>query len=239
MKKAVLITGASSGIGAATALEFSNQGYFVYLMGRNKDRLAEVASQCCSGASLLSCDLSDKSALDKRLSEALSNKIHHIEVVVNNAGIYANESIQESQDATWEEQMNVNLMVPVRICRAFIPYFKNLGRGSFVNVSSTLGLRPQGPTAAYSASKAALVNFTQSLALECGPLGIRANCVCPGIVDTPIHQGRDVKSLGSLQPLGRVGNPVDVAKSIYFLGSPDSAWTTGAVLSVDGGINLT
>lgn len=248
MKKAALITGASSGIGSAIALEYAKNGYFVYLMGRNKERLQEVALRCRSGASLLSCDMTDTAALQKRLDEVLSSKIHRVEVVVNNAGIYETHSTESGHDELWQRQMETNLMVPVRIVRAFFPYFKELGGGSIVNISSTLGMRPQGPTSAYSASKAALINWTQSLALEGGPFQIRANCICPGIVDTPIHsfhhqsateKAKTLEGLSKLQPLGRIGSSEDVARAAYFIGSDLSSWTTGSVLAVDGGINLT
>ncbi|MEK2645479.1 SDR family NAD(P)-dependent oxidoreductase [Bdellovibrio sp. BCCA] len=248
MKKAALITGASSGIGAATAIEYAKNGYFVYLMARNKERLQEVAAKCRSGASIVSCDVTDVTALNKRLDEMLTAKIHRIEVVVNNAGIYQTHSTEEGTDEIWMKQFEVNLLGPVRIARAFFPYFKEQGGGSIVNISSTLGLRPAGPTSSYSASKAAMVNWTQCLALEGGPFKIRANCVCPGIVDTPIHgfhsldadkKAAALDKMKSLQPLGRIGTPEDVAKAAYFLGSDLSSWTTGAILTVDGGISLT
>lgn len=247
MKKAVLVTGASSGIGAATAIEFSKNGYFVYLMGRNKERLQEVALKCRSGASIVSCDLSDEAALNKRLGEVLGAKIHRVECVVNNAGIFETHTTETGTDTLWRQQFEVNMLGPVRIARAFFPYFKEQGGGSIVNISSTLGMKPQGPTSAYSAVKAAMINWTQSLALEGGPAKIRANCVCPGIVDTPIHQFHNLPEnekkaaldkMSSLQPLGRIGTPEDVARAAYFLGSELSSWTTGAVLAVDGGINL-
>ncbi len=247
MKKAALITGASSGIGAAAAIEFAKNGYFVYLMGRNKERLQEVALKCRSGASIMSCDMTDTQALDKRLNEMLTTKIHRIEVVVNNAGIFDRHSTEEGTDEIWEKEFTVNLLGPVRITRAFFPYFKEQGGGQIVNVSSTLGLRPQGPTSSYSAVKAAMVNWTSSLAIEGGPFKIRANCVCPGIVDTPIHgfhtleadkKALTVDGMKDLQPLGRIGTPDDIAKAIYFLGSDNSSWVTGAILPVDGGINL-
>ncbi len=244
MKKAALITGASSGIGAATALEFAKNGYFVYLMGRDKDRLAEVAIQCRGGASLLTCDLNDSKALDKRLNELISTNIHRVEVVVNNAGIFKTHSTEDGSDEIWMQHFQTNMLAPVRIVRALFPYFKSHGGGSIVNVASTLGLRPQGPTSAYSALKAAMVNWTQNLALEGAAFQIRANCVCPGLVDTPLHSFEKLEKaamdkMNSMQPLGRVGTPEDIARSIYFLGSDSSSWTTGGVLAVDGGINLT
>jgi len=248
MKKAALITGASSGIGAATAIEYSKNGYFVYLMARNKERLQDVALKCRQGATLVSCDMTDVAALNKRLDEMLTAKIHRIEVIVNNAGIYETHSTEEGSDEIWRRQFEANLLAPVRVVRAFFPYFKNLGGGSIVNISSTLGMRPQGPTSAYAASKAAMINWTQSLAFEGGPFNIRANCVCPGIVDTPIHSFHGLEKskkeevmekMKSLQPLGRIGTPEDIARTAYFLGSDLSSWTTGAVVAVDGGINLT
>jgi NAD(P)-dependent dehydrogenase (short-subunit alcohol dehydrogenase family) len=247
MKKAALITGASSGIGAATALEFSQQGYFVYLMGRNKERLQEVALKCRAGAAVLSCDLTDLAAVDKRLLEVTGNQLYKLQVLVNNAGIYEAQTTSDSTDESWLKQFTVNLFGPVHLTRALLPYFKKQGGGSIVNVSSTLGLRPTLQTPAYSASKAAMVSWTQSMAQELGSSKIRVNVICPGLVDTPIHsfhsqeasqKQKTLESLSSLQPLGRIGSPEEIAKAIFFLGSEQSAWTTGATLSVDGGIYL-
>lgn len=239
LKKAVLITGAGSGIGAATALEFSRQGYFVYLLGRNRENLQEVALQCRHGASIVACDLKDLSMVQKKISDVLAVKIHRIEALINNAGIFTRHETTSGTDEIWLEQFEVNVLGSLRVTRLIIPYFQNQGGGAIVNVSSTLGLKPTADTSAYSSTKAAMINWSKSMALELGPKNIRVNCVCPGIVQTPIHQGHDLSSLGHLQPLGRVGQPVDIAKSIYFLASLDSAWTTGAILSVDGGINIT
>lgn len=237
-KKAVLITGAGSGIGAATAIEFSRQGYFVYLLGRNREKLQNTALQCRQGASIIACDLKDPVQVIKKINEVLAVQIHEVEVLVNNAGIFAKHSTADGSDDLWLEQFQVNLLGALRVTRLMIPYFLRLGRGSIVNVSSTLGLKPTSDTSAYSATKAAMINWTQSLAQELGSQNIRANAICPGIVETPIHGGMDMKTIGHIQPLGRVGQPEEIAKSIYFLASPDSAWTTGAVLSVDGGIHL-
>jgi len=238
MKKAALITGASSGIGAATAIEFSKNDYFVYLMGRDKDRLQETALQCRHGATLLSCDLQNTAALDKRLQEMMNIKIHQVEALVNNAGIFERNNFVSTSDESWQQQFAVNLLAPVHITRTLFPMFIENGGGSIVNVSSTLGMKPTSGVSAYSAAKAAMINWTQSLALEGGPHKIRANCVCPGIVETPIHKGTDLSKLGHLQPLGRVGTPAEIARSIYFLGSDQSSWTTGSILAVDGGIQI-
>jgi NAD(P)-dependent dehydrogenase (short-subunit alcohol dehydrogenase family) len=248
MKKAALITGASSGIGQATAIEFARQGYFIYLMGRNKDRLEETALQCPAGACILSCDLNDPAAVEKRLKEIYENPIYRLEVLVNNAGIFKTHSTEEGSDDIWLEQFQTNLLGSVRLTRLLMPYFKKNQKASIVNVSSTLGLKPSSNTAAYSAMKAAMISWTKSMAQEVGAFQIRVNCVCPGLVDTPIHsfnampgpqKQAALEQMAKLQPLGRIGTPQDLAKSIYFIGSDLSPWTTGAILSVDGGINLT
>lgn len=247
MKKAALITGAGSGIGKATALELSRKGYFVYLMGRDKEKLEATALGCRSGAALLSCDLKVPAEVEKRVLEATENPLHKIEILVNNAGVFATHSSEEGSDELWREQFEVNLLGSVRLVRLLLPTFKKNGAGSIVNVASTLALKPSANTAAYSATKAAMVAWTASLAQELGPFGIRVNCVCPGIVDTPIHgfhhqpaeqKAQTLQQMAKLQPLGRVGSVDELAKSICFLAGEDSAWTTGAVLAVDGGINL-
>lgn len=250
MKKAVLITGASSGIGAAAAKLFSQKGYFVYLLGRNEEHLTEVALHCEHGASLLRCDLTNEAAIDKYTKHLFERPDTDLEVLVNNAGIF--ERTNHTSDAgsihSWKKQFETNLFGAVRLTEKVLPLFMRKRRGSIVNVASTLGLRPTADTAAYSASKAAMISWTQGLALELGSMQIRVNCVAPGIVDTPIHQFHNLaheekqsvlNSLNDLQPLKRIGHVDDIARAIYFLGSEDSSWTTGAVLSVDGGINLT
>lgn len=244
MKKAALITGAGSGIGAATAREFSSQGYFVYLLGRDKEKLQQTALTCRQGASIIGCDLRDAAMVTKKVQDVLSTPLHRIEVVVNNAGTYQTHSTVEGSDDLWNEQFQIHVMGPVRLARMLFPYFQKHGGGSIVNVASTLGLKPTANTSAYSAMKAAMINWTQSLALEGAGSKIRVNCVCPGVTDTPIHafhshsSEEKLKNYGSWQPLGRIGTPEEVARAVYFLGSPQSSWTTGAVLAVDGGINL-
>lgn len=247
MKKAVIISGAGSGIGKSTALEFSKQGYFVYLLGRNKERLEEVASLCSSGARRYGCDLNETEQIKKTCKDIISQKDTDIQVLVNNAGIYETNEGFSGGLTSWRKQFETNLFGAVELTQLIFPLFKTRNGGSIVNVSSTLGLKVVANVSAYAASKAAMNSWTQSLALEGGPHKIRANCVCPGIIDTPIHAFHRLKgeskekalaSMNSLQPLGSIGSPEQVAKAIYFLGSEESPWTTGAVLAVDGGINL-
>lgn len=247
MKKAAVITGASSGIGAETAKLFSKKGYFVFLAGRNADRLAEVALQCPAGASLLKIDFEKPETL-KKYAEHLSGRADiNLEVLVNNAGIYENHDFQGGSSDLWMRQFQVNLLGPIQWTQMLMPLLEKSGAGSIVNVSSTLGLRAGATSGAYSAAKAAMNSWTQSMAIEYGPKKVRVNAICPGIVDTPIHsfhslpdqdKQKRLQGMAKLQPLGRIGKPEEIAEAIYFLASEQSAWTTGALLSVDGGINL-
>lgn len=243
-----LITGASSGIGAATAKKFAREGYDLLLMGRNETRLKALQTGLTfTSSEILVCDLRELSSHVDELEKKLSG-LAAPTVLVNNAGIFNTGSIESTSDAVWMQQFEVNLLSAVQLTRFLWPVFKKNHQGSIVNVSSTLGVKPTATTGAYSAVKAAMINWTQALALEGGTDNIRANCICPGIIDTPIH------SFHSLQPeqkqtavapfleqqlLRQLGTPEDIAEAIYFLASEQSRWTTGITLHVDGGINLT
>jgi NAD(P)-dependent dehydrogenase (short-subunit alcohol dehydrogenase family) len=243
----VLITGASSGIGQATAQFFSEKGWFVYLLGRNEKKLLNTQQNLKNKSEILAYDISHSVQCEK-LGAHLSKLNSNLTVLVNNAGIYRPNLFVNEKQSDWLEQFETNLFGAVRLTRLVWPQLlKN--KGAVVNVSSTLGIRPIENTGAYSASKAALNSWTQTLALEAGPLGIRVNAICPGLVDTPIHSFHQGDSspqyvelrqkLDKMQPLGRMGQPLDIAKAIYFVASEDSPWMTGSLVSVDGGISLT
>jgi NAD(P)-dependent dehydrogenase (short-subunit alcohol dehydrogenase family) len=245
MKKAVIVTGASSGIGKATAQLFASHGYFVFLAARNEQRLIEVAEHCSAGASLLKIDFEKEETIRKYAQHIFERKDVRLLSLVNNAGIFSAEMFASSDLTGWKKMMQVNLFGPQLLTQIVL---KELIRnqGSIVNVSSTLGRKPTPQTGAYSASKAAMNSWTQSLAAELGPHGVRVNAVLPGIVDTPIHsfysspeKDKIVEQMKKLQPLGRIGTPEEIAQSIYFLASSQSSWTTGTLMDVDGGISLT
>lgn len=242
----VLVTGASSGIGAEIAREFSKKGFFVFLLGRNTDKLKQVQDSCVGPTEVLAFDLKDLQNYKTQILKLIETK-PTLEILVNCAGVFSRKSFIESDDSIWAEQFEINLMGSVRLTQIIWPLFVKNKKGSILNISSTLGLKPAPMTSAYSAMKAAMINWTLSLAQEGGPFNIRANCVCPGIVDTPIHSFHDLdhsektkvlSGVSNLQLLSEIGKPLDVAKAAYFLASSDSAWTTGAILSVDGGINI-
>lgn len=237
MPSTAVVTGAGSGIGFAIAERYLNEGWSVIAVGRRREPLEKLASLKPDRVRIETCDLSqasDVSALVERLRDVAA-----LAALVNNAGVYERRSLADSDDALWSRMFDFNLMSAVRLTRGLMPLLI-AGGGCVVNVSSTLGLKPVADTGPYSALKAAMVNWTETLAIECGPKGVRANCVCPGLVDTPIHNfdaaTRD--SLGPMQPLGRIGRPEDVAHSVWSVSGPGSEWMTGAVLSIDGGIHL-
>ncbi|MFZ3229223.1 MAG: SDR family oxidoreductase [Pseudobdellovibrio sp.] len=242
----VLVTGASSGIGAEIAREFSRKGYFVFLLGRNSEKLKHVQNTCKGPTEILAFDLKDLADYQAQILKLIENK-PNLEILVNCAGIFTQSSFLETSDDTWSEQFEVNLLSAVRLTRLIWPLFIKNKKGSVLNIASTLGLKPTASTSAYSASKAAMINWTQALAQEGGSNNIRVNCICPGIVDTPIHlfhaledseKSKILNDISKLQLLEKIGTPSNIAKSAYFLAGDDSAWTTGSILTVDGGINI-
>lgn len=243
----VLITGASSGIGAEIAKKFAREGYDLFLLGRNEERLKKVQSECAQAKTeILVCDLTEINKFSESIKKKLAT-LSPITILVNNAGIYKPGSFLETSDADWVSQFQVNLLSAVQLTKLVWPEFKKNKKGSVLNISSTLGIKPTSGTGAYSATKAAMINWTLSLAQEGGAYNIRVNCICPGIVDTPIHDFHSMDSetknkitsqMSSYQLLNFIGQASDVAESAYFIASDLSPWTTGSVLSVDGGIGI-
>jgi NAD(P)-dependent dehydrogenase (short-subunit alcohol dehydrogenase family) len=161
-----------------------------------------------------------------------------LDLLVNNAAIYGASAQIEDDVDDWRRQLEVNLHAPWLLCRLAYPHLRESGSGVVVNVLSTLGHRAMAGLSAYCTSKAALDMLGRCLALEWAPDGIRVNSVSPGVVDTPIHEPGAAASMAEAHPLGRIGQPEEVARAIAFLASTNSAWTTGANLDVDGGIRL-
>lgn len=241
--KTALITGASSGIGYATAQKFHQAGYFIYLLARDQQRLTELHLQL-PNSKIISCDLSNPNQIENLPSQI---DFSTLDVLVNNAGIYFSKASDEFSQSDWSLMFQVNVFSVAQLSALAITHFKRANRGTIVMISSTLAHKPTPMTSAYSASKAAIQNLTKTLALECAPFNIRVNCVAPGIVETPIHnlakldletRKKQSQLMHSLQPLSRMGKPSDIAEAVFFLGTDASSWTTGAILDVDGGINI-
>lgn len=246
---AFLVTGAGSGIGQAITLKLISEGHHVFGLGRDPKKLAATA-KLAGNASFLSSsvDLSNAGECSRATQEIrrwLKQQNFQLLGVVNNAGVFDRKEFVATSDTIWERHFYNNLLSAVRITREFYPDLKEAAPSSVLNISSTLGLRPVAMTSAYSALKAAMVNWTQTLALEWAADKIRVNCICPGLVDTPIHafHGQDDTSearvqANAAQPLARMGTGADIAEAASFLLSEKSNWTTGSILRVDGGISL-
>jgi NAD(P)-dependent dehydrogenase (short-subunit alcohol dehydrogenase family) len=242
-----LLTGAGSGIGRAVAIRLAQEGATVIVTSRTPahvDETARLVEAATSHApARLVLDQNDRASVEQALEEA-AGRFGLLDIVSNNAGIDdpAESPISETSDETWSETFSVNVDGVFRICRAAIPLMRN--GGAIVNVGSTNSLLPRANAAAYCASKAALLQLTRSLALELAPRHIRANCVCPGIVDTPLtdlflDQSDDPDGLrleyAQSNPLRRIADPSEIANCVVFLASDEASFVTGASLVVDGG----
>lgn len=241
----VIITGASSGIGSSIAKVFDESHYKTIILGRDKRRLDVLKSELKHCVAAVSLDLTlPFESLRVELEKSLKNI--KPDILINNAGAYQRKSISEDNDDVWDFHYQTNLMSAVKLTRFFWPLFLKQKKGQIINISSTLSLRPIESTSAYSAIKAAMNNWTQALALEGGPHNIRANSICPGIVDTPIHSfhnkedSENIKfknKLKKMQPIEKLAEPIDIAKAIFAISQAD--WITGATIPIDGGLMLT
>lgn len=242
--KLILVTGASSGIGASVARKLFHDGFQVLLTARNNDRLRALQAEL-KASPVFQCDLQKLEEI-KALTDFVFDyvRVHDLDLfgLVNNAGIFIRGATLEASVQDWQTLFSTNLLAPVELAKRLYPLLKKCKGSSVVNISSTLGHRPVATTAAYSALKAALINWTETLALEWAKDGIRANVIAPGLVDTPIHPFHNDEAgkqqFHKMQPLQRMGRPEDIAEAVAFLLSEKSSWTTGSVFHVDGGIHL-
>lgn len=235
----VVISGASSGIGLETARMLASKGAEVCLTARRADPLAAAAKEIGDGAWAWPCDVADPESVVALAAET-KTRWGAVDGLVNNAGVAPMARLDETPNDVWDETFAINVRGPFLLCREFGPMLKEGRSPAVVNVSSTLAERAIQGMAAYNASKAALNQLTRSLALEWAPQ-VRVNAVMPAVVETPIHATRgmsseQVEAMGEMHPMGRVGQPEDVAAMISFLLSDASSWMTGTVIPVDGGI---
>lgn len=239
--KVALITGGTSGMGAASALRFAQAGAIVVIGGRNEEKGQELVRLIKDegGSAFYYClDVADDESVNLFVESALS-ACGKIDILFNNAGIFPPAPVLENtQISDWDNIMNINMTGIVRMTKLCIPYLEER-KGVILNNASVAGMQSfaSGKTYAYSSSKAAVIQFTRMIAKNYGAK-VRANCICPGVIDTPIFINRDFSRYYDSIPMHRVGTAEEVAKVANFLVSEDASYINGAVITVDGGMSL-
>ncbi len=247
--KVVIVTGASSGIGRATALQFAKEGAKVVAVGRNEKDLRSLVRKAVSLKGSIKAHLADVTEISQidRIVSATMDIWGKIDVLVNSAGVIKNGSIETTALDDWDKMLNINLRSVFALTQKCIPHLAET-KGNIVNVSSVAGTRSFPNVLAYCVSKAGVDQFTRCTALELAPKGIRVNAVNPGVVITNLHKrgGMDEKAYTAFvehsrdtHPIGRPGTPDEVADLIYFLASSKASWITGVTYAIDGGRALT
>lgn len=243
--KVALVTGASSGIGRASALLFARNGARVVAVGRNEGDLGGLRDEAGIHSGTIKTHLADVleySQIDRLVSETV-DQFGQIDVLVNSAGIIKNGTIEDTSLDEWDKMMNINLKSVFYLMQKCIPHLE-ASKGNIVNVSSVTGTRAFPGVLAYCVSKAGVDQLTRCAALELAKKGIRVNAVNPGVVETNLHKRggmgledyeRFLANAANTHPLGRAGHPSEVAELIYFLASEKAGWITGVTYSIDGG----
>ena len=243
--KGALITGGGSGMGRATALLFAREGARVAVVGRRPGPLEETVRMVLeAGGSALAipADLAGPGGAEKAVRRA-EEEFGELRVLFNNHGMFEPGSVLTTAPESWDRVLSNNLKAVYLTCRAAVPGMRRAG-GSIINTASTLGIVAMRDAVAYCAAKGGLVQLTRAMALDHARDRIRVNAICPGVVDTPLWQARrdregrplDRKKFEDLHPLRRLGSPEDVAALALYLASDESAWMTGSILTLDGGL---
>jgi NAD(P)-dependent dehydrogenase (short-subunit alcohol dehydrogenase family) len=243
--KRVLVTGATSGIGRAIARAFRSHGAHVAAIGRNEVALNQLYASDRK-VSTIAADVTDSDRAHEIVEKVIST-LGRLDVLVNAAGHISTGTIENTRLADWDALMSVNLRAPFQFMQLCAPHLIET-KGNVVNISSVTGLRSFPGVLAYCVSKAGLDQLTRCAALELAAKGVRVNAVNPGVVVTEIHKrgGMDEEAYANFiehsrttHPLGRVGNPQEIADLVLFLASDQASWITGATYSIDGGRALT
>ncbi len=243
--KVAIITGASSGIGRATALLFAAEGAKVVAIGRNErelNLLCDEAQAKKGSIKIQLADIREVTQVDRFVTQTSEN-FGQIDVLVNAAGIICNGSIENTTLDDWDKMMNINVRAAFYLMQKCVPHLEKV-KGNIINVSSVTGTRAFPNVLAYCVSKAAIDQLTRCSALELAAKGVRVNAVNPGVVETNLHKRsgmpeadyeKFLKHGETTHPLGRVGQAEEIADLICFLASEKASWITGATYEIDGG----
>lgn len=241
--KIAIVTGAGSGIGRAIAELFAQEGASVVVDDRYGERAEETVRQIekAGGVAVaVEADVSQKAAVEAMVAQTVA-AYGRVDILVNNAAVGTGDDILQIEEADWDAGLTIVLKSVYLCCKAVLPGMIERRSGAIVNIASVNGLTGLGEEA-YSAAKAGVINLTQNMALKYGRFNVRANVICPGTIQTPIWQTQLEKDPDIFErlipwyPLGRIGQPEDIAKAALFLASAESAWITGVTLPVDGGL---
>ncbi len=233
--KTALITGATSGIGESCVHKFLNEGAHVIALGRNKEKGA--ALQALPNCRFYACDLAKAEPIETVCAQ-IKNEYEKVDILINNAGMAVNGTVESLSLSTWEEVFALNVTSVFLMCKQFVPLMRKNGYGRIVNIASTAGTVGAWDLHAYSASKGAVVQLSKSMAAEYAKENILVNCVCPGGTITPLMQNLDNESLdafAALFPLGRLAQPEEIANVIAFMASEEASFMVGSTVLADGG----
>ena len=237
--KTAIITGGASGIGLACARLFTQEGARVAIFGRRQDRLDQARKEIGDSVLAVQGDITREQDI-QRLVDSTHKKLGKVDILINNAGTFTGGPLHETDVWEWDRVFSINMTGVFRLTRRVLPHMIEQGSGSIIHISSILGMIAVPQTAAYNASKGALNQFSKSIAVEYGAQGIRSNALCPGMIETEMTEElrKDVDMMKEFlkgYPLGRFGQPEEVAQACLFLASDESAFITGATLPIDGG----
>lgn len=238
-----IVTGAGSGIGRACAIALANQGARIALVGRRKEPLENLAREIGDAAFAISADVSRPDEINRILDTTVS-RFGGLDFLVNNAGVLHVGTAEQITEEQWDHTFNLNVRSLWLFSRAALPHMRKAGRGSIINMASVLGIVGARNRAAYAPSKGAVVQLTKCMALDHGHENIRVNAICPSFVETEltanlVGQVADAAAFrrerAAAHPIGRLGQPEDIAGLTVYLASDESSWVTGSIFTVDGG----
>ena len=247
--KVMIVSGGASGLGLAAGVKFAKNGFNIVIIDIDQEKGVKAEEQIKSlgvDAVFCKCDISKKEDVQKA-AQVTKERFGRADVLVNNAGLELRGSILQCTEEEWTRLYDINLKGIFYMTNAFAPYMIEQGGGAIVNTGSILGFRSVPERAAYSSSKGAIATLTRSMAFDLAEKNIRVNCVAPGAIDTPLIRGsindspnpeETERILGSNSVFNRMGTPEEVANVMYFLGSDEASFVTGATYFVDGGWSI-